>query len=290
MDHAGAIRAFYHQALNQRNLALVDTLFANVVSFPGGNAASVPREHVKRNIAAQLESLPNLQYALPDVIADGDRVAVRVRSTATHTATYFNMPPTGRPFFQHEICAYRFTNGQIDEIRTVFDIFQTVAQLGPNPVQIGDWNDTGPAPDAPPRVPPHQAAAFVRLVHDQVNRRNLDVVDQCFSPSFVLHGAGPGQGRDREAVKRSIRGQWDAFPDSVSQIEDIVSNGNRVAVFTRVTGTQTGPFSDLAPTGRRVDFRSAAVYELAQSSIVASWMVSQTGLLLQQIGAFEKRK
>lgn len=85
---------------------------------------------------------------------------------------------------------------------------------------------------------------------------------------------------------------WAAFPDMVDTIEDIVSNGSRVAIVTRTQGTHAGPFLNFAPTGRRVDIWAASIFELGQGPapgtfvFTAAWGVAPTGVLLQQIGAF----
>src|SRR6185503_19231722 len=53
------IRQFYDQALNRRNLALIDALFAPQVSFPGLQSARASRDQVKAGIGGQLQSLPD---------------------------------------------------------------------------------------------------------------------------------------------------------------------------------------------------------------------------------------
>lgn len=293
--HAHAIATFHDQALNRRNLAIIDGLFAPQIAFPPTPGLAVPREQMKANIAAQLTGLPDRQYQLLDVIADNDLVAVRTRSVATHTAPVYNVPPTGRRFVEQEINFYRFTNGVVSELRAFVDPLQAIMQLTAppsQPVQLGLWNDPGAPREPGFRIPPHQAASYVRMVFGQISRRQLGLVDECFSPAFVMHGMGPGVPADREAYKQNHAVMWAAFPDMSETIEEIVSNGSRVAVVTRNQGTHTGQFLSFAPTGRRVDLWSASIFELGQGPapgtfvFTAVWSVAPTGVLLQQIGAF----
>ena len=49
----------------------------------------------------------------------------------------------------------------------------------------------------------------------------------------------------------------DAFPDRVDVMERVIADGDRVGLLFRVTGTHTGHFFGIAPTGRKID-----VYEI----------------------------
>ena len=50
---------------------------------------------------------------------------------------------------------------------------------------------------------------------------------------------------------------WRAgFPDIHCEVADLVEEGNAVAWSVRATGTHTGDFMGIPPSGRRVDFDS----------------------------------
>ncbi len=295
-QHAHTIATFYEQALNRRNFGLIDGLLAPHVAFPPTSDLVVPRDKVKANIAAQLAGLPDRQYQVIDVIADNDLVAVRTRVKGTHTAVLYNAPPTGRPFVEQEITFYRFTNGLVSEIRAFVDPLPAFAYLtapDPTKVPLGLWTEQGPVRESGFRIAPHQAVSYARMVLGQIQRRQLGLVDECFSPAFVIHGLVPGQPANRDTLKQNYAGMWAAFADWSETIEDIVSNGTRVAVVTRTQGTHTGQFAHLAPTRRRIDLWSATIYELgpgpAPGSFVftATWGVVPAGTLLAQIGALK---
>jgi predicted ester cyclase len=293
--HANAIATFHDQALNRRNLAVIDGLFAPQIAFPPTPGLVATRDQVKANIAAQLTGIPDRQYQILDVIADNDLVAVRTRSVATHTAPVYSVPPTGRRFVEQEINFYRFTNGVVSEMRAFLDPLQAIMQLTAppsQPVQLGFWSDPWPPREPAFRIPPHQAAAYARMVLGQIWRQKLALVDECFSPAFVMHGVPPGNPVDREAFKHNRARMWEAFPDLTETLEDIVSNGSRVAIISRAQGTHTGPFLSFPPTGRPINFATASIFELGQGPapgtfvFTAVWSVSPIGELFKQIGAF----
>ena len=294
--HAHAIATFHDQVLNRRNFGLMDGLFGPQIAFPPTPGLVATRDQMKAAIAGQLGGLADRQYQIIDVIADNDLVAVRSRAIGTHTAPVYNVPPTGRRFVEQEINFYRFTNGVVTELRAFVDPLQAIMQLTapPNapPPPLGLWSDAGPVRESGFRIPPHQAVAYTRTVLGQIARRQLALVDECFAPGFVMHGMPAGQPADREAYKRNYGIMWAAFPDASESIEDIVSNGTRVAVVLRVQGTHTGPFLSLPPSGRRIDLWSSAIYELSQGPAPGTfvftqcWSVTPTATLMQQIGAF----
>lgn len=295
VNHAQTIRTLYDQALNRRNFGLIDGLFAPQIAMPPTELV-LAREQVKANIVGQLTALGDRQYQVIDLIADGDLVAVRTRSIATHTAPVYNAPPTGRRFVEQEITFYRFTDGLVSSIRAFVDPLPAFAFLtapDPSKVPLGLWTDQGPVPESGFRVAPHQAAAYVRMVLGQLQRRQIGLVDECFSPAFVIHGLVPGQAANRDTMKQNYTGMWAAFSDWSETIEEIVSNGSRVAVVTRTQGTHTGPFGGIAPTGRKIDLWSGTIYELGPGPapgtfvFTASWGVVPAGMLLAQLGALK---
>jgi predicted ester cyclase len=52
---------------------------------------------------------------IDDVIAEGDRVAVRLTSSATQTGKFMGMEPTGKRYEIGEIHWFRLRDGQISE-------------------------------------------------------------------------------------------------------------------------------------------------------------------------------
>ena len=51
-----------------------------------------------------------------------------------------------------------------------------------------------------------------------------------------------------------VEGALATFPDYREELLGLVADGDTVAVHLRITGTQTGPWGPLPPTGRRLVF------------------------------------
>ena len=67
--------------------------------------------------------------------------------------------------------------------------------------------------------------------------------------------AANAEGQDFPHPGRGLR---DAIPDRVDVIEDIIAEGDRVGLLTRIEGTHRGNLFGIAPTGRKL-----AIWEIA---------------------------
>lgn len=129
---------------------------------------------------------------------------------------------------------------------------------------------------------PHRSQAdVVRTLYEVgLNTGDLTVVDRAIAPEFA--GAG---GRGPAAFARTVVELRAAFPDIRYTIEDVVEEGDRVAIRWTWTGTHEGPFRGFPPTQRKVSNQGLAVFQLSDGKIVRSWVETDRLGFLQQIGA-----
>src|SRR5919204_6940930 len=81
-----------------------------------------------------------------------------------------------------------------------------------------------------------------RWFEESGNRHNLAVVDELFTPDYVNHALGAAPGGGREAEKHLIAGMLTAFPDMRFTVEDMIAEGDKVAVRYMMRGTHQGAF------------------------------------------------
>lgn len=77
---------------------------------------------------------PDLQIAVEDLIAEGDKVVGRNSVTGTHRGEFMGLAPTGKSITYDEIFVFRFANGRIVETWGVVDVFAQMRQLGVVPI------------------------------------------------------------------------------------------------------------------------------------------------------------
>ena len=80
----------------------------------------------------------------------------------------------------------------------------------------------------------------------------------------------------------TAQGLFEAFPDRVDAIEDIIAEGDRVGMIWRLQGTHLGNLFGIAPTGKKIDVWEIGVFRIADGRITEAWfMVDEVGLLRQ---------
>lgn len=75
-----------------------------------------------------------------------------------------------------------------------------------------------------------------------------------------------------------------AFPKYELFIEEIMTEGNKVLLQARLTGTHTGEFNGIPPTGRKVDLPFAVRYTMKDHKIIDHWLIADQMLLMEQLG------
>jgi predicted ester cyclase len=76
---------------------------------------------------------PDVVSTIEDLIAEGDRVAARWKSRATHLGEYVGVLPTGKEVEFTGISVYRIEGGRISESWTVEDDLGLMRQIGAVP-------------------------------------------------------------------------------------------------------------------------------------------------------------
>jgi steroid delta-isomerase-like uncharacterized protein len=89
------------------------------------------REPLKQAIPRVNSGISNPTFEVEDVIAEGDRVAIRLTTSATHSGTFMGMPATGNRYSVSEIHIFRIRDGQVSEHWHEFDKLGLLEQLKP---------------------------------------------------------------------------------------------------------------------------------------------------------------
>jgi steroid delta-isomerase-like uncharacterized protein len=101
-------------------------------------------------------------------------------------------------------------------------------------------------------------------------------------------GNDPDFGAGREAFRRQWR-QWHAgFPDIHFEVVDVIAERDRVLTRWVLTGTHTGEYMGLAPTGRRVEVHGMSLDIIADGMIVEGFDGWDALGFRQQLGMIEQ--
>jgi predicted ester cyclase len=128
--------------------------------------------------------------------------------------------------------------------------------------------------------------ALLRRLYDEVFVNwNLDVVDELIAPEFVGHEMPPGTPPGPAGFKQFYGWLRSAFPDLRYTVDDMIAEGDRVAVRWTWSCTHKGEFMGIAPTGKQASVTGMAIYRVASGKCVERWVELGLLSLVQQLGA-----
>ena len=114
----------------------------------------------------------------------------------------------------------------------------------------------------------------------------IEGLEEVWADDLVWHGPyALGTIRGKQDYEQLVRMFEGAFPDVKITPEAIFSEGDLVTTRYTWTGTHTGEFLGIAPTGRRVTVSGISIYRVANGKIVEEWFQQDYLGVLQQLGA-----
>lgn len=119
------------------------------------------------------------------------------------------------------------------------------------------------------------------LYEDALNKRNYALLNQLIAEEFTgvrgLKGAN--------AIRESVVPLINAFPDINYQIEELISEGNKVSIRWKWQGTHKAAYQQFASTGTLVTNEGMAIYELRDNKIITAHVLIDRLGFLQSLGA-----
>jgi steroid delta-isomerase-like uncharacterized protein len=126
---------FLEEVFNQGNMSRFNELvapdFVEHEEVPPG----VPRnrEGVAMLLTMLRSAFPDFKATIGDVIAEGDKVVVRMTWTGTQQGEFMGLPPSGKPMSIGVIDIFRMDEGKLVEHWGLSDNMSMMEQLGAMP-------------------------------------------------------------------------------------------------------------------------------------------------------------
>jgi predicted ester cyclase len=132
-ENKALVRRFIDEVFVQRRGETVDELFDSDItphSWPGVGPGTEPLKQAQQRI---LHGLSDVAMTIEDMVAEGDKVVVRLSSHARHTGDFMGMPASGREYTIPEIHIFRLKDGKLVEHWVQMDTMGLMTQLGALP-------------------------------------------------------------------------------------------------------------------------------------------------------------
>ena len=132
-ENKAIAQQFFEETWGKGNLLAVDKVAsADFKVYYSTLSAPLDREGFKTWVADLHTGFPDLQFIIKDVIAEGEKVAIRWVGQGTHKGQLKmpNLPPTGKPMSYTGITIYSIVAGEVVEEIGEEDILGMLQQLG----------------------------------------------------------------------------------------------------------------------------------------------------------------
>ncbi len=114
------------EAYNRRNLDYNAFIAPDYIDHTN----KVDREGLKQLFTMGLKGFSDWHETIEDIVAEGDKVWVRLSYTGTHTGEFMGLAATGNKITSKAVDIYRVVNGKLAEYWNVTDNVRLFEQIG----------------------------------------------------------------------------------------------------------------------------------------------------------------
>ncbi|MHA2407045.1 MAG: ester cyclase [Candidatus Ranarchaeia archaeon] len=126
--------------------------------------------------------------------------------------------------------------------------------------------------------------AIGRKMMEAVNKQDFKVLEELVAPDYVNRQL---KVQSWEDLKQILRRQYKGFPDVNRTLNDIVADRDKVWIRVTITGTHTGEYRGLAPTGKKYVMEAVPIYRIVKGKIVEGWSVWNPIDFFKQLSVIE---
>ena len=137
-------------------------------------------------------------------------------------------------------------------------------------------------------MPPQTNVDLVnRLWQEAINTHNLQKSHEFCSANYLHHDSSlPGKDiRGLNNYLNTISPFFTAFPDLRLEVQDMISEGSKVASRGTFTGTHKAELMGIPATGKRVAVSIIAIHRVSRGKVVEGWVQFDAMGMMQQLGA-----
>ncbi len=132
VENKALVRRLFEEIWNKGNLSVADQIFATNYVHHDPSTPDFGRgpESEKKRATLYRTAFPDLQLAIEDLVAEGDRVVTRWTARGTHRGELRGIAPTGKQFTVTGISIARISGGKLVEGWVNWDAQGLMEQLG----------------------------------------------------------------------------------------------------------------------------------------------------------------
>ena len=119
-------------AWNTHDLDLASAFFTP--DYIGNDVAQAQPQHgrdgIRQALAIYFQALPDVRFALEDLVVGGDRAVAVWTARGTHRGTLMNIPASGRSVAVRGVSIFTLADGQISRATYIWDVAGLLRAIG----------------------------------------------------------------------------------------------------------------------------------------------------------------
>jgi steroid delta-isomerase-like uncharacterized protein len=123
-----------------------------------------------------------------------------------------------------------------------------------------------------------------KLYEEVLNRGNLDKLNEYVAENMLEHQPLPNMPPGREGFRQWVQMMRKSFPDMRFEIQGSTVDGDKVWVYSTMTGTNKGEMMGMPATGKSVRVEGIDIMRYTNGKCVEHWGVFDTLGMMQQLG------
>ncbi len=136
-----------------------------------------------------------------------------------------------------------------------------------------------------------QNKEIVKRFWEEFNKGNAEIYKELFASDYTYYApSNSPQPMSREEIMEFMKTFFEAFPESIWSIEDLIAAGDKVIVRFFYKGTHEGEFLSVPATGNKVEMGGIIITRIENGKIVEDRDESDMFGFMQQLGMELKPK
>jgi len=135
---------------------------------------------------------------------------------------------------------------------------------------------------------PDENKALVQRFYAEIDKGNLDAMDELVAEDYVDHNPPPfpGLAKGREGLKQAFKIFWEATP-GYHEIEDQIAESDKVVTRMTSYGKHEKDLPGAPATGNDLKMTSITIHRIANGKLVEKWAEKDVMGFLIQIGVMK---
>lgn len=127
-----------------------------------------------------------------------------------------------------------------------------------------------------------------RVFEEFFTAGKFDLAEELFGPGLVQHHPDePYETRGPDGIRERMTAWRSAFPDLSTSIEDLIAEGDRVALRSIARGTNSGEFAGNPSTGKQMAVEWESIYRFEDGKVAEMWDAWNVLAVVEQLGLGE---